>query len=93
MRDGDGERDDVELADAVRAFGLLSTGFFTSGAGAGARSVDEDEEDESEEEDGDRFFTGSVLRAFSGLRLCLGEGERRRSRRSDVDFGLTLGFS
>jgi hypothetical protein len=70
------------------AFGL--TGFF---AVLCAGSVEDDEVED--DDDGERFFIGSLFRAFTGLRLGLGDcdGERRRSRRSDVDLEFILGLS
>jgi hypothetical protein len=83
-RDGDGDWLEDELVDGERGLGFWMTGFFV---GLGDASFDDDDE-----EDGERFFIGSFLRAFIGLRLCGGdcEGERRWSRRFDTGFGFDL---
>jgi len=63
------------------------TGFFV---GFGDAFVVEDDDDD--DDDGERFFIGSAFFGFMGLRLCFGDcdGERRRSRRFDIGFGLDL---
>ena len=75
---GDGDRLDDELVDGERGLDFGLTGFLL---GSG---------DDEEEEDGERVFTGSFFRALIGLRLCRGDGERRRSRRFNAEFGFDL---
>lgn len=81
-RGGDGDRLDDELVEEERALDLGFTGFFV---GSG------DDADEDEEEDDERAaLAGSFFRAFIGLRLCFGDGERRRSRRLDEESAFDL---
>lgn len=77
---GDGDRLDDELVDGERALDFGFAGFLL---GSG-------DDDDEEEEGGERVLTGSFFRALIGLRLCRGDGERRRSRRFDAEFGFDL---
>lgn len=80
-RGGDGDRLDDELVDGERGFDFGLTGFLL---GSG------DDDDDDEDEDGERALTASFFRALIGLRLCRGEGDRRRSRRLDPELPFDL---